>query len=78
MDPEPSLTEDDLPLLQEELEITYKSQCDAIINTWRNGTKSTYIGKITELDPIRNLISVEGPYGADNIPVNEIFKVRSM
>lgn len=77
-EPEPDLTEDDLPLLQEELEIAYKIQCDAVINTWRNGTKSTYIGKITELDSIRNLISVDGPYGKDNILVSDIIQIRSM
>lgn len=78
LDPESSLTEDDLPLLQDELEIAYKSQCDAIINTWWNGKKSIYIGKITQLDPIRNLISVNGPYGEVNIPVGNIVQVRSM
>jgi hypothetical protein len=78
MDPEPNLTEDDLHLLQEELENAFNSQNDTIITNWRKGKKYTYIGKITVLDPIHNRISIEGPYGADNIPVSDIVKVQSM
>lgn len=76
--PEPGLTEFDMETMQLELELAFKRQCDAIITTWRKGKKFTYIGKITTLDPILNIISVEGAFGDDNIPVVDIVRVQSM
>lgn len=76
--PEPGLTEFDMESMQVELELAFKRQCDAIITTWRKGKKFTYIGKITSLDPILNIISVEGAFGDDNIPVVDIVRVQSM
>lgn len=68
----------ELRVLHAELEIAYKSQCDAVITTWRKGKKFTYIGKITAFDSILNLISIEGPFGDENIPVVDIVKVQRM
>lgn len=78
LDPEPELNEDDMQLLQEELEIAFAKRTDAVITTWRAGKKDTYIGKVVRLDPARQTISVEGPFGKDNILVDDIIKVRSM
>lgn len=78
LDPEPELNEDDMQLLQEELEIAFMKRTDAIITTWRDGKKDTYIGKIVRLDPSQQSISVEGPFGRDNIMVGDIVRVRSM
>ncbi|MFD1206612.1 YolD-like family protein [Sporosarcina contaminans] len=74
----PKLTEWELQDLQEELERAYKMETDSNITVWSSGRTDTYIGKIVALDPIRGLISVEGPYGKDNIPVSDIIKVHSM
>ena len=74
----PVLNEFDLQLLQEELEIAYKSKNDSVITTWCAGTKNTYIGKITHLDSVKQLISVEGSFGNDKIAVGEIIEVKSM
>ncbi|WP_252503299.1 YolD-like family protein [Sporosarcina sp. Marseille-Q4943] len=78
LDPKPEVDEDDMQLLQEELEIAFMKRTDAVITTWRAGKKETYIGKIVQLDPAQQSISVEGPFGKRNIMVGEIFKVRSM
>ena len=74
----PELNEWDLQSLQEELEIAYKRQCAASVTTWHEGKESTYIGKISELDPQRNLLSIEGPYGEDRLPVEKVVKVRCL
>lgn len=78
LDPEPELTEDDMQLLQEDLEFAFAKRTDAIITTWRSGKKDTYIGKIMTLDPLKQCISVEGPFGKDKIMVGDIIKVQSM
>lgn len=75
---QPELNEDDMNLLQEELEIAFAKKTDAVITTWRAGKKDTYIGKIVRLDPAQQSISIEGPFGKDNIMVTDIVKVRSM
>lgn len=74
----PELTEWELQDLLEELERAYKMETDSIITVWRSGRTDTYIGKIVALDPIRGLISVDGPFGVDNISVGDIIKVHSM
>ncbi|WP_060210474.1 YolD-like family protein [Sporosarcina koreensis] len=78
LDPKPELNQDDMQLLQEELGIAFMKKTDVVITTWRAGKKDTYIGKITRLDPAQQSISVEGPFGKDNIMVGDIVKVRSM
>lgn len=78
LDPKPELNEDDLQLIQEELEIAFTKKNDAVITTWRTGKKDTYIGKIVHLNPANQSISVEGPFGKNNIMVGDIAKVQSM
>lgn len=74
-----SLLDDwELQQIQEELEVAYKRQCVAQVTVWRKGEHITYIGEISELDHRLNLISVEGPFGEDRIPVVDVIKVQSM
>ncbi|WP_336822925.1 YolD-like family protein [Sporosarcina sp. USHLN248] len=74
----PELTEWELQGLQGELERAFVQKIDTIVTTWKDGKTSPYIGKITKLDPIHGLISIDGPYGSDHIPVGNIVKVHSM
>ena len=74
-----SLLDDwELQQIQEELEIAYKRRCPAQVTVWRKGEHVTYIGEISELDHRLNLISVEGPFGEDRIPVVDVVKVQCM
>lgn len=68
----------ELQLIQEEIEEAYKRQCVASVTIWRKGGHISYWGKIYELNQRLNLISVEGPFGEDRIPVAEIVKVQCM
>lgn len=68
----------ELQHIQEEIEAAYKRQCTASVTIWRKGEHVTYWGKIYELDQRLNLISVEGPFGEDRIPVADVIKVQCM
>ena len=68
----------ELQQIQVELEVAYKRQCAAQVTVWRKGKHITYIGKISELDHLLNLISVEGPFGDDRITVADVIKVQCM
>lgn len=64
--------------IQEEIDIAYKRQCVASVMLWRDGQQISYTGKISELNQRLNYLSVEGPFGHDNIPVVDIIKVQCM
>ncbi|WP_338657198.1 YolD-like family protein (plasmid) [Sporosarcina psychrophila] len=74
----PQFDEWELESIQMELEFAYKRQSEAMVTTWRKGKLFTYTGKISELDHRLNLISIEGPFGDDKIPVVDVIKVQSM
>ncbi len=73
----PQFDEWELEAIQMEIETAYKHQCDTNVTVWRNGKTVFYIGKI-ELDHRLSLISVEGPFGHDRIPVADVIRVDSM
>lgn len=68
----------ELEAIQMELELAYKRQRDATVTVWKKGKTVFYVGKISKLDYRLNLISVEGPFGEDRIPVADIIKVECM
>ncbi|MBO0588175.1 MULTISPECIES: YolD-like family protein [unclassified Sporosarcina] len=74
----PQFDEWELESIQLELELAYKRQSEAKVSTWRKGKLITYTGKISVLDHRLSLISIEGPFGDDKIPVVDVIKVQSM
>ncbi len=72
----PQLDDWELEAIQMELELAYKWQSDASITVWRKGRTIPYNGKILELDYRLGLISVEGPFGHDQIPISDVIKVQ--
>lgn len=64
--------------IQMEIESAYKRQCETRVTTWRKGNEFVYYGKISGLDPLLNVISVEGPFGDEHIPFADIVKVQCM
>lgn len=72
----PVLDEWELEAIQMEIELAYKQGRAVSISTWNNGDKMHYNGKISKLDQRLNLISLEGPFGEDRIPVNDIIRAQ--
>ncbi|KAA0965810.1 YolD-like family protein [Sporosarcina sp. ANT_H38] len=74
----PLFDEWELESIQMEIELAFKRQCDAKITIWKKGKTIMYTGKISVLDHRLGLISVEGPFGEDRIPVADVIRVDSM
>lgn len=72
----PELDEWDLQGIQGEIELAYKRQCDTVVTIWCKGMEVAYIGKISKLDQRLNLISIDGPFGEDRLPVGDVIKVE--
>lgn len=74
----PQLDDWELEAIQMEIEIAFKRQCVAKVTMWRKGKTVMYTGKISVLDHRLGLISLEGPFGEDRIPVADVIRVDSM
>lgn len=74
----PLFDEWELESIQMEVELAFKRQSEAIVTVWRKGKEVAYIGKISELDHRLNLLSIEGPFGEDRVPIVDVIKVQSM
>lgn len=74
----PQFDEWELEAIQMETELAYKRQCDTKVAIWRKGKEIMYYGKISELDQRLNLLSIEGPFGENRIPIVDVIKVQCM
>lgn len=74
----PELDEWDLEAMQMEIELAYKRQCEINVTVWKAGKVKPYIGKISELDSKLNVLSVDGPFGNEKIPLQDIVKVQCL
>ena len=72
------LNEWELQSIQEELELAYRQQCEAMITIWRKGKEFTYSGKVMELDHRLHLLVVEGAFGEKQIPIGDVVRMRCM
>ncbi|ALS78095.1 MULTISPECIES: YolD-like family protein [Planococcus] len=73
--PKPQLTEDDLQLLQEEMDIALKRQCEVVIQSWKEGVIHEYRGTIEGIDVrSRVLICVESEKKY-RLPIDEVVAI---
>lgn len=74
----PELTEWDLQIIQEELEMVYKRKCETLIKTWKDGRMIHHQGIIVDIDILRKCIVLEDPFGFDALLVEDIISVQSI
>ncbi|AMQ06712.1 YolD-like family protein [Sporosarcina psychrophila] len=74
----PYLDDWELEAIQMEIEIAYKSGSNISVSTWCKGRINPYNGKILKLDHRLNLISIEGPFGDERIPVADVIRADLM
>ena len=74
----PELSEWDLQLIQEELELVYKKKCETLVKTWADGLITHRQGKVEEIDLFEMCIVPEDPFGPRKIPVTDIINVQSV
>lgn len=72
----PELNEWDLQLIQEELEVAYKSKCETLVKTWVNGKIVQFYGIIEGIDLQSNVVNLDDPFGMNQIRVSEIIAVQ--
>lgn len=72
----PNLSEFDLQLIQEELEVAYRRKCETRIKTWKAGVIEQHQGSIEEIDLRLMSIIMQEQMGTVRIPVTEIISVQ--
>lgn len=71
----PQLNDFDLQLIQEEIEIAYKSKCETLIKTWKNGKVTEHQGIIEDIDVRLMIITLKSTNATVKIPVNEVMSL---
>lgn len=71
----PDLTEWDLQIIQEELEVAYTRQCLAVIRTWYRGRQHTYQGRIEGIDLQASILVLQDLHRSGQINVKDIFGI---
>lgn len=72
------LNEWDLQLIQNELELAYKRQCETIVKTWANGHVTERQGIVQEINSIKMFIVIGGSVEPKRINVRTIINVQSI
>ena len=73
--PKPDLNEDDLQLIQEEVDIALKRQCEVLIHTWRDGAIHAHRGTIEGIDARTRMLIYEDPFKKRRLPMDEIVSI---
>ncbi|MFC5591257.1 YolD-like family protein [Sporosarcina soli] len=72
----PKLSEFDLQLIQEELDVAYRRKCETRIKTWKAGVIIQHQGSIEQIDVRLMCIILQDQMGTVRIPVTEIISVQ--
>ena len=72
----PQLDERDLQAIQYEIEVAFRRQCVTDVKFWDKGKVILYSGIITEINPSTMCISVDSPFGRDNMTMTDIVSVH--
>jgi YolD-like protein len=72
----PVLDEWDLQEIQYEIEVAFRRQCVTNVKFWEKGKVILYSGIITEINSRTMCISVDSPFGRDNMPMAEVVSVH--
>ncbi|WP_336822919.1 YolD-like family protein [Sporosarcina sp. USHLN248] len=70
------LTEWDLAVIQEEIEIAYKRKCETLIKTWRDNRIVENQGIIETIDLHNNAVLLADPYGDLRLLIEHIISVH--
>ncbi|ANU27791.1 YolD-like family protein [Planococcus versutus] len=68
----PELTDDDLRLLQEELDIAFKRQCEVLIQSWKEGVIYEQRGTIRNLDTNNQVLVCVETNIKYRLPIDEV------
>lgn len=71
----PDLTEEDMQLIQEELELAMTRKCEVLIKSWKDNKIHYHQGTIEEMDSQSRTIVYDDPFGLSRLPVDEIVAV---
>ena len=74
----PELDEWVLNLIQEEIDLAYKSKSQVLIRTWKNGKVLEHRGTIEDIHLHSRVIILNGELSAERIPVSNIISVQSV
>lgn len=77
-DERPLLDEFDMQLIQEEIELAYKSKCQTLIKTWSKGRVEKQRGIIEEIDLQLMILVLNDSSGLERISVKDIISVQSI
>lgn len=71
----PELTEDDLQLLQEELDIALKRQCEVVMQSWTEGVIYEYRGTIEGIDTRHRMIVFREGEKRQRLPIDRVVSI---
>lgn len=72
----PELDEWDLQAIQYEIEVAFRRKCNINVKFWANGQIIFYSGVITEMNQQTMCISIDSPFGRDNMPMKDLVSVH--
>lgn len=73
--PKPDLNEFDLQLMQEEMDIALKRQCDVIIHSWKAGAIHTHRGVIQGIDAKSRMLIYGDQFEKHRLPMDEVVSI---
>ncbi len=71
----PELTDDDLRLLQEELDIAFKRQCEVLIQSWKEGIIHEQRGTIKDVDVRSRMLVCVETNTKHRLPIDEVVAI---
>lgn len=73
--PKPDLNEYDLQLLQEEMDIALKRQCEVLIHSWKDGAIHEHRGTIEGIDARNRMLIYGDQVGKHRLPMDEVVSI---
>lgn len=73
--PKPDLNEFDLELIQEEMDIALKRQCNVIIHSWKAGVIYTNRGVIKGIDATSRMLIYGDQLANHRLPMDEVISI---
>ena len=72
----PELDEWDLQAMQYEIEVAFRQKCITNVKLWEKGNVIFYSGTITDINQRTMCISVDSPFGRNNMPMKDLVSVQ--
>lgn len=76
--PQPNLDAYDMHLIQEEMDLALKRQCNVIIHTWRDGKVTRHYGTIQDINVATRILTYADPFKDRTLIIDEIVSVNSV